>query len=117
MRAEVADGHIEGLFLSDQTAAKEIFDASFPGIRQDLAFWVPADRTAAELVEVVRKAGGKLLRDVRVFDVYAREGQTSLAVRLEFRAGDRTLTDEEIAPQREKIVKAVRDKLEGELRG
>ena len=42
-----------------------------------------------------------------MFDVYAREGQTSLAVRLEFRAGDRTLTDEEIAPQREKIVEAV----------
>ena len=90
---------------------------SFPAIRQDLAFWVPADRTAAELVDVVRGAGGKLLRDVRVFDVYAREGQTSLAVRLEFRAGDRTLTDEEIAPQRTKIVEAVKTKLEGELRG
>jgi phenylalanyl-tRNA synthetase beta chain len=89
---------------------------SFPAIRQDLAFWVPADRTAAELVEVVRGAGGKLLRDVRVFDVYAREGQTSLAVRLEFRAGDRTLTDEEIAPQRAKIIAAVQAKLEGELR-
>ena len=38
---------------------------SFPAIRQDLAFWVPADRTAAELVEVVRGAGGKLLRDVQ----------------------------------------------------
>ena len=90
---------------------------SFPAIRQDLAFWIPADRTAAELVEVVRGAGGKLLRDVRVFDVYAREGQTSLAVRLEFRASDRTLTDEEIAPQRTKIVEAVKSKLEGELRG
>ncbi|HWK27965.1 MAG TPA: phenylalanine--tRNA ligase subunit beta [Solirubrobacter sp.] len=90
---------------------------SFPAIRQDLAFWLPAERTAAELVDVVRGAGGKLLRDVRVFDVYAREGQTSLAVRLEFRAGDRTLTDEEIAPQRTKIVEAVTAKLEGALRG
>src|SRR5262249_4457901 len=81
---------------------------SFPSTRPDLAFWVPADRTAADLVEVVRGAGGKLLRDVRVFDVYAREGQTSLAVRLEFRATDRTLTDEEIAPQRTKIVEAVK---------
>jgi phenylalanyl-tRNA synthetase beta chain len=90
---------------------------SFPAIRQDLAFWVPADRTASDLVQVVRGAGGKLLRDVRVFDVYPREGQTSLAVRLEFRAGDRTLTDDEVAPQRQKIVKAVADKLEGELRG
>jgi phenylalanyl-tRNA synthetase beta chain len=90
---------------------------SFPAIRQDLAFWLPAERTAADLIEVVRAAGGKLLRDVRVFDVYAREGQTSLAVRLEFRASDRTLTDEEIAPLREQIVAAVREKLEGELRG
>ena len=89
---------------------------SFPAIRQDLAFWVPADRTADELIAVVRDGGGRLLRDVRVFDVYAREGQTSLAVRLEFRATDRTLTDDEIAPLREKIVGAVRDKLEGELR-
>jgi phenylalanyl-tRNA synthetase beta chain len=90
---------------------------SYPSIRFDLAFWLPAGRTAAELVEVVREAGGKLLRDVRVFDVYAREGQTSLAIRLEFRAPDRTLTDEEIVPQREKIVAAVASKLEGELRG
>jgi phenylalanyl-tRNA synthetase beta chain len=89
---------------------------SFPAIRQDLAFWVPADRTAAELISVVRDAGGKLLRDVRVFDVYARDGQTSLAVRLEFQATDRTLTDDEIAPLREKIVAGVRDKLNGELR-
>jgi phenylalanyl-tRNA synthetase beta chain len=78
---------------------------------------VPAGRSAHELVAVVRDAGGKLLRDVRVFDVYAREGQTSLAVRLEFRAGERTLTDEEIAPLREKIVSAVAERLEGELRG
>lgn len=107
-----------GVILGHAVVAPRYEDlTSFPAIRQDLAFWVPADRTAAELVEVVRDAGGKLLRDVRVFDVYAREGQTSLAVRLEFRAGDRTLTDEEIAPQRTKIVEAVKAKLEGELRG
>jgi phenylalanyl-tRNA synthetase beta chain len=89
---------------------------SYPSIRMDLAFWMPADRTAAELVEVARRAGGKLLRRAAVFDVYMRAGQTSLALRLEFRAGDRTLTDEEIAPLRDKIVSAVADKLEGRLR-
>jgi phenylalanyl-tRNA synthetase beta chain len=90
---------------------------SFPSIRQDLAFWMPADRTAAELVDVARAAGGKLLRAAEVFDVFTREGQTSLALRLEFRAVDRTLTDAEIAPLRDKIVAAVADKLEGRLRG
>jgi len=88
---------------------------SFPSIRQDLAFWT--DRTADELLAVVREAGGKLLRSAEVFDVYSREGETSLALRLEFRAGDRTLTDEEIAPLREKIVAAVAEKLGGRLRG
>jgi phenylalanyl-tRNA synthetase beta chain len=52
-----------------------------------------------------------------VFDVYAREGQTSVALRLEFRAGDRTLTDEDVTERREKIVAAVAERLGGRLRG
>ena len=62
-----------------------------------------------------RAPGGRRQAAARrgVFDVYAREGQTSLALRLEFRAADRTLTDEEIAPLREKIVAAVAEQLEG----
>jgi phenylalanyl-tRNA synthetase beta chain len=89
---------------------------SYPSIRQDLAFWVPADVPAARLVEVVRAAGGALLRDVEVFDVYAQEGRTSLALRLEFRANDRTLTDEDVRARRDKIVAEVAA-LGGELRG
>jgi phenylalanyl-tRNA synthetase beta chain len=90
---------------------------SFPSLRQDLAFWVSPDVTAAALLAVVREAGGKLLRRAEVFDVYAREGHTSLAVRLEFRAPDRTLTDEDVAQRREKIVAAVAENLGGRLRG
>ena len=63
----------------------------------------------------------RVAMELEVFDVYhgeqVGEGSTSLALRLEFRAPDRTLTDEEVAPLREKIVAAVHDKLEGELRG
>ncbi|HEY7077187.1 MAG TPA: hypothetical protein VH418_17540, partial [Solirubrobacteraceae bacterium] len=90
---------------------------SFPSLRLDLAFWMPTDVPAADLVGVVRAAGGELLRRAEVFDVYAREGQASLAVRLEFRAGDRTLSDEDVAERREAIVAAVGDKLGGRLRG
>ncbi|WP_028060469.1 phenylalanine--tRNA ligase subunit beta [Candidatus Solirubrobacter pratensis] len=89
---------------------------SFPSIRQDLAFWVPAEIPAAKLVDTVRSAGGALLRDAEVFDVYAAEGRISLALRLEFRADDRTLTDEDVRGRREKIVAEVA-KLGGELRG
>jgi phenylalanyl-tRNA synthetase beta chain len=90
---------------------------SYPSVRQDLAFWMPAERTAAELVATIREAGGALLHRVDVFDVFAREGQTSLALRLEFRAPDRTLTDEEVAERRAAIVDAVADRLGGRLRG
>ena len=89
---------------------------SFPSLRQDLAFWIPPEMDAYKLVLTVRAAGGALLRDVEVFDVYAQEGRTSLALRLDFRASDRTLTDEDVRERREKIVAEVA-KLGGELRG
>ena len=69
----------------------------------------------------MREAGGKLLRGVRVFDVYrgaqVGEGRKSLALALTFRAPDRTLTDDDVAPVREKIVAALAAEVGGELRG
>ena len=56
-------------------------------------------------------AGGELLRSVAVFDAYegeqVPEGKRSLALRLEFRAPERTLTDAEVAPLRSAIVEAL----------
>lgn len=94
--------------------------SSFPPVRQDIAVVVPDEVTAARVVETVRKAGGALLSDARVFDVFrgeqVGEGRTSLGVALTFQAPDRTLSDEEVAPVREKIVAALTE-LGGELRG
>jgi len=93
---------------------------SFPALRQDLAVAVSDDVPAAAVVALVRRAGGDLLADARVFDVYrgaqVGEGRTSLALALQFRAPDRTLSDEDVAPLRERIVAALRDELGGELR-
>jgi phenylalanyl-tRNA synthetase beta chain len=94
---------------------------SFPAVRQDLAVIVADDVAADEVLAVVREAGGSLLRAAEVFDVYRGEqvgsGRASLALRLEFRAGDRTLTDDEVARRREKMVSALAERLGGELRG
>jgi phenylalanyl-tRNA synthetase beta subunit len=94
---------------------------SFPAVRQDMAVVVPDAVSAAEVVRVVRGAGGPLLGRAEVFDVYrgaqVGEGSTSLALRLEFRAPDRTLTDEEAAERREKIVAALAEQLGARLRG
>jgi len=94
---------------------------SFPALRQDIAVVVGDDVPAARVVEVVRAAGGKLLTGASVFDVFRGEqlgaGKVSLALHLEFRAADRTLADEDVAPVREKIVARLRDEVGGELRG
>jgi phenylalanyl-tRNA synthetase beta chain len=76
---------------------------------------------AADVVAAVREAGGALLRHAEVFDVYegaqVGEGRRSLALRLEFRAPDRTLTDDEVDQRRAKIVAALGDRFGGRLRG
>ena len=90
---------------------------SYPAVRQDRAWWFAADVPAAEVLAVVREAGGPLLRSAEVFDVYPAGERVSLAVRLEFRAPDRTLTDDEVAQRREEIDAAVAERLGGEPRG
>lgn len=93
---------------------------SFPALHQDLAVVLPIEVAAARVLDAVRGAGGSLLDDVRVFDVYSGtqvgEGRRSLALSLSFRAPDRTLTDEDVAPLREKVVAALAE-IGGELRG
>ena len=94
---------------------------SFPALRQDLAVVVPDDVPAARVLDTVRRAGGGLLAATNVFDVYTGEqvgeGRVSLALHLEFRAPDRTLTDEDVAPVRDGIVAVLKEELGGELRG
>ncbi|HLM10161.1 MAG TPA: hypothetical protein VK307_10645, partial [Thermoleophilaceae bacterium] len=93
---------------------------SFPAVLQDIAVIVPEDVSAARLAEVVRAAAGDLLASLRVFDVYygeqVGEGNKSLALRLRFRAPDRTLTDEEVAERRAAIEKEL-ESIGGYLRG
>ncbi len=80
---------------------------SFPAVLQDIAVIVPEDVPAARLAEVVRAGAGELLTSLEVFDLYhgeqVGEGNKSLALRLEFRAPDRTLTDDEVAERRTAI--------------
>jgi phenylalanyl-tRNA synthetase beta chain len=80
---------------------------SFPAVLQDIAVIVPEDVPASRLAEAVRAGAGDLLSSLKVFDLYrgeqAGEGNKSLALRLEFRAPDRTLTDEEVAERRAAI--------------
>jgi phenylalanyl-tRNA synthetase beta chain len=93
---------------------------SFPAVLQDIAVVVAEDVPAAAVVEAVRAGGGDLLAGVELFDVYrgeqVGEAEKSLALRLSFRAADRTLTDEEVAERRAAIEAALAE-IGGRLRG
>jgi phenylalanyl-tRNA synthetase beta chain len=94
---------------------------SFPELREDLAVIVADNVSAAEVVAVARRAGGNLLAGADVFDVYRDPerigaGNVSLALRLRFRAADRTLTDEDVAARRRKIAAALGSELQGRVR-
>jgi phenylalanyl-tRNA synthetase beta chain len=93
--------------------------SSFPAVVQDIAVVVDEDVLAADVQAVVAEAGGELLERMRVFDVYRGEQlgerKKSLALRLEFRAPDRTLTDEEVAERRAAIEREL-EEIGGRLR-
>jgi phenylalanyl-tRNA synthetase beta chain len=93
---------------------------TFPSVLQDLAFVVDEDVPAAALAAAMREAVGPELREVRVFDEYRGEqigaGKRSLAFRVAFGSPERTLTDEDAAPLRARIVEALRERFGAELR-
>ena len=105
--------------LAAPVRAFQAFGA-FPPLRQDLAVTLPESVSAAEALHSVRSAAGEMLDEVSVFDVYTGEQvgneRRSLALALSFRALERTLTDEDVAPVRERIVAAL-EAVGGELRG
>jgi phenylalanyl-tRNA synthetase beta chain len=104
--------------LAAAGAGEETYEdvTTFPAAYRDLAVVVPIELAAADVREAVLAGGGELLRSAEVFDLYRGEqlgeGQKSLALSLEFRAADRTLTDEEV----DRALEAIAAKL-GEIGG
>jgi phenylalanyl-tRNA synthetase beta chain len=94
---------------------------SFPEVREDLAVVVDEDVPAAQVLDTLRESGAPLLAGAEIFDVYRDPDKLgprhkSLAIRLVFRAADRTLRDEEVARQRQQIANALEDRLAGRIR-
>ena len=93
---------------------------AFPVVEQDFALVVDTGVPAAAVVESLRAAGGALLEEVKVFDLYEgaqiEPGKKSLALRLSFRAPDRTLSEDEVNALRREMLHKVRSALGAELR-
>jgi phenylalanyl-tRNA synthetase beta chain len=93
---------------------------TYPPVRQDLAFVVPDDVTAGELVASAHEAAGPELREMRAFDVYrggqVEPGKKSVAFSVTFQSPERTLTDEDAAELRNRIVSALEQAFGAQLR-
>ena len=91
-----------------------------PAVLEDIALIVNMQVTAAEVEDVIRKAGGRLLKDVQLFDVYMGDpipaGKKSLAYALTYRDDEKTLTDKNVLKIRKKIIGAAQHRLSAELR-
>lgn len=91
-----------------------------PAVLEDIALVVPDAVSAADVEAVIWQAGGSLLKSVTLFDVYrgspVAENHKSLAYNLVYQTDERTLTDQEVASVRKKIVKAAEKQLGATLR-
>ena len=92
----------------------------YPTVSRDLALLCDESVTVAEAEEVITSAAGKLLRGIKLFDIYrgtgVPEGKKSMAFSLELRADDRTLTDTDSEAVVSKILATVQEKLGATLR-
>ncbi len=93
----------------------------FPSITRDIALVVDTETKAGDIQSIIVEAGGALLKEVHLFDLYEGEkmepGKKSIAYSLKYFDPERTLTDEDITKAHDKVLIAVKEKAGAELRG
>ncbi|MDD2533579.1 MAG: phenylalanine--tRNA ligase subunit beta [Eubacteriales bacterium] len=113
---------LEVMVLLANRREKRIYQSlpKFPAVTRDLALIVSDEILVAELEAVIWGSGGKLLENVSLFDVYSGkqvpEGQKSIAYSLVFRSIDKTLSDEDIAPAMNRILRQLGEQFQATLR-
>jgi phenylalanyl-tRNA synthetase beta chain len=92
----------------------------YPAISRDIALLVKEEINVADMENIITEVGGKLLESVALFDVYRGKqvqlGQKSVAFTLTYRAADKTLTDEEVVKVHQKVLDALKERLDAVLR-
>jgi len=94
--------------------------SKYPAAVRDLAVLVPSDVKVIDVLNKINAAGGKLVRDVDLFDIYEGEElpeeKKNLAFHIIYQAPDRVLSSEEIDQLQEKIIEALEEEPEWEVR-
>ncbi|MFY9177240.1 MAG: phenylalanine--tRNA ligase subunit beta [Caldicoprobacterales bacterium] len=116
----LAELNFELMLKMARTEKQYVHLPRYPAIHRDLAIVVSKNVLASNIEKLIRSAGGDLLEKVELFDIYEGsqipEGHRSLAYSLSYRAADRTLKDEDINPIHDRIVNALVDSFNAQLR-
>ncbi|MEW6661996.1 MAG: phenylalanine--tRNA ligase subunit beta [Bacillota bacterium] len=92
----------------------------FPSIKRDIAIMVSEETPTGEIEKLIAEAGGTWLNKIQLFDLYQGEqicvGKKSLAYTLTYQSHERTLTDEDVKSVHNKVIDALRNKFEAEIR-
>lgn len=98
-------------FMSKVKALKYKEAPKYPGMEKDMAFVMDKSITSSDVIQTIRRAGGRLLTNISVFDVYTGENvlenEKSLAFKLQFMDPTRTLTEDEVMKLFNQIVDKV----------
>jgi phenylalanyl-tRNA synthetase beta chain len=119
-KVRVAVSEIDMTTLRKEAEKERFFEplAKFPFVTRDLSMLVTADQLVGEVERVIYLAGGELVKDVDLFDLYVnpKTGERSMAFRITFGNLERTLKSAEVDQQIAKIIKTVESELEVEVR-
>ena len=114
----VADINLDILPVGKQ--AQFVSLPEFPGVERDLVFLFDKDASADAILDTVKSAGGKLLTDARIFDLYEGKGvpvgKVSLGLRFTLQDVSRTLTQEDSDTASNAIIAAMGKRFGANLR-
>ena len=116
-----ADLDLDAVLALVPTLYESVPVPEFPPVLEDLALVVDESLPAERVADLIRRTGGKVVADVRLFDVYRGEklgpGKKSLAYSITYQAPDKTLSDKDVAGIRARILRSLEQELGAALRG
>jgi len=83
--------------------------SKYPAMVRDIALLTDQGTKVVEVLNIINQAGGPLIRDVDLFDIYQKEDRKSLAFHIIFQSNEKTLTDLEVNKLQDKIIKALEE--------
>lgn len=119
-RVYIAELDFEEIYQQTDLTIKFKPLPKYPSIERDIAVVVAEEITAGQVEEIIRNKGGKLVSEVKLFDIYrgsqVEEGYKSMAYSIEYRSDEKTLNEEDITKIHSKILNSLANQVGAALR-